>query len=151
MTLARGSIIGTKWEIGDLVGEGACGKVYAVESKKKEDFGFTLVAKVIPIAEGNSKAAKEQRRLCDTLFYEYSLFHSSLSDFSYRPKIPDLRSFHGVDDKAGVRFMVMERFEMDLKGFSKTKPHIQAVASIGITNRFQCIRIEINVYMNIYL
>mmetsp|Transcript_35899 Transcript_35899/g.33986 ORF Transcript_35899/g.33986 Transcript_35899/m.33986 type:complete len:589 (+) Transcript_35899:93-1859(+) len=150
MTLAKGSIIGKKWEVGDLVGEGACGKVYAVLSNKKEDFGFTLVAKVIPIAVGTSKAppywgkqrrnegdctskaAKEQRRLCDTLFYEYTLFHSSLSDFIYRPKIPDLRSFHGVDEIAGVRFMIMERFEMDLKGYSKTDPHPQAVAAIGL-------------------
>jgi hypothetical protein len=41
-------------------------------------FSYTYVYISISLYIGNSKAAKEQRRLCDTLYYEYTLFHSSL-------------------------------------------------------------------------
>jgi hypothetical protein len=134
MLLAKGSVIGKKWEIGELVGEGACGRVYEVKDSSGIQFGFPLVAKVIPTPKGTGKGAKEQKRLCDTLFYEYTLFHSQLSAFIYRPNIPDLRSFHGVDEVNGVRFMVMERFERDLVAYARAvpRPDTRTVASIGL-------------------
>lgn len=131
--IAEGTVIGSKWKIGKLVGEGACGRVYAVSDVKPSSCSFPLVAKLIPTATGKGKAAKDQGILCDTLYYEYSLFHGRLCEFPYRPNIPDIRSFHGVDADHGYRYLVMERFERDLVGYSTSvKPDTTAVAKIGL-------------------
>lgn len=122
MILAPGSFIEdlskrVKWEIRDLIGEGACGKVYSLKAVKgAQPTSYPLVVKIIPLPVGTGKNSEEMKRMCDTLFYEYNLFHGGLSTFPYRPKIPDLKSFHGVDNIVGVRFLVMERFERDLVG-----------------------------------
>lgn len=134
MILPEGTVIGSQWKIGKLVGEGACGRVYAVTCTNLANvYSFPLVAKVIPTPIGTGKAANEQKKICDTLFYEYTLFHSQLCDFSYRPNIPDIRHFHGVDKVHNVRFMIMERFERDLVGYAvAVKPDNRAVANIGL-------------------
>lgn len=134
MILAEGTVIGSQWKIGKLVGEGACGRVYAVTSTNPRDsYSFPLVAKVIPTPTGTGKAAAEQKRLCDTLFYEFQLFHGQLCNFSYRPNIPDLRLFHGIDKDHNVRFMIMERFERDLVAYATAEePTEKDVAEIGL-------------------
>ena len=133
MLLAKGTVLGKRWEVQEVVGEGACGKVYAVKSSTGATFDFPLVAKVIPTSVGTGKAAVEQKRLCDTLNYENTLFIGNLCEFSFRPCIPDIRTFHGVDAEHGVRYLVMERFERDLVGFaSHSKPTNQSVANIGL-------------------
>ena len=136
MLLAKGTVLNKKWEIGELVGEGACGRVYAVKGTNGLSISFPLVAKVIPTSLGigvTAKAASEQKRLCDTLNYEYTLFIGNLCEFSYRPDIPDIRTFHGVDVDHGVRFMVMERFERDLVGYAvNSNPDNRSVANIGL-------------------
>ena len=138
---------GGKWVVGAKVGEGACGQVYEVvastsSSSSSSSYGTSSsssscrwVAKVIPLPpSGKGKAAKEQERLCNTLFYEYTLFHGQLAEFTFRPAIPDLMNFHGVDDAAGVRYLIMERFERDLVAFAKAspKPTPSQVAAIGL-------------------
>lgn len=146
--LAKGSTLGKgKWVVGAKVGEGACGQVYEVVASSSSSSSSTYatstsssckwVAKVIPLppdGKGKGKAVKEQERLCNTLFYEYTLFHGQLSEFAFRPAIPDLMNFHGVDNEAGVRFLVMERFERDLVAFAKAspKPTPAQVAAIGV-------------------
>lgn len=145
MALERGTVLGKKWVIGDLVGQGACGRVYAVSpngnnaassypSSSSSNSAHQWVSKVIALPEGKGKAAKEQERLCNTLFYEYTLFHSQLSSFAFRPAIPDVLNFHGVDDVLRVRYMVMQRFERDLVGLARSasKPTVAQVATIGI-------------------
>ena len=133
MDLAKGTVLGKKWAVGVLVGQGACGKVYTVTSSDGKDYGYPLVAKVIPLPTGKGKVASEQEKLCNTLYYEYTLFHGQLCAFSYRPNIPDIRSFHGTDLINNVRFLIMERFERDLVGYaSSSKPDNRAVAHIGL-------------------
>lgn len=133
MLLAKGTVLNKKWEIGELVGEGACGRVYAVKGANGIINPFPLVAKVIPTSLGTGKAASDQKRLCDTLNYEYTLFIGNLCEFSYRPNIPDIRTFHGIDAAHGVRFMVMERFERDLVGYAvNSNPDNRSVANIGL-------------------
>jgi serine/threonine protein kinase len=133
--LRKGTIIQKKWKLGDIVGEGACGKVYEVFPMiGSPNCNFSLVAKVIPLPSGKGKAAKEQKRLCDTLYYEYTLMHSQLSSFPYRPNIPDVKTFHGTDDDINIRYMVMERLDRDLVGFScrKPSPTTSEIADIGL-------------------
>jgi serine/threonine protein kinase len=134
MILAEGTIIGSQWKIGKLVGEGACGRVYAITCTNPANAcSFPLVAKVIPTPVGTGKAANAAKLICDTLYYEYTLFHGQLCNFSYRPNIPDVRCCHGVDKVHNVRYMIMERFERDLVGYAKAaKPDNRAVANIGL-------------------
>lgn len=134
MILAEGTVIGLQWKIGELVGEGACGRVYAVTCTNPANVcSFPLVAKVIPTPIGTGKAANAQKVICDTLNYEYTLFFGHLSTFTYRPNIPDVRLFHGIDKVHNVRYMVMERFERDLVGYAiAAKPDHRAVANIGL-------------------
>ena len=141
--LVRGTVIGKKWTIADLVGAGACGQVYAVNassssaSSGKSSSPSSVcgwVAKVIALPKGTGKSSKDQKRLCDTLFYEYTLFHGLLAEFPFRPAIPDILSFHGTDETVGVRYMVMQRFERDLIGLARAtpKPTIAQVSTIGL-------------------
>ena len=134
MVLAEGTVIGSQWKIGELVGEGACGRVYAVTCTNPANvYSFQLVAKVIPTPVGTGRAANAQRVICDTLHYEYQLFHGQLCTFPYRPNIPDVRHFHGVDKVHNVRYMIMERFERDLVGYATAaRPDNAAVANIGL-------------------
>ena len=133
MSLKEGTIIGDKWVIGKVIGTGACGIVYDVKpcNSNKKTYDYSLVVKVIPLGKGLSKAkAKEQERLANTLFYEYQLYVGHISPFPFRPQLPD--SFFGSDDNLGVRYLVMEKLDMDLIKYSKSKPSVSNIATIGL-------------------
>ena len=133
MSLKEGTVISDKWLVGKVIGTGACGIVYDVRpcNSNKKTYDYSLVVKVIPLGKGLSKAkAKEQERLANTLFYEYQLYVGHMSPFPYRPQLPD--NFFGSDDSIGVRYLVMEKLDMDLIKYSKSKPSVSNIATIGL-------------------
>eukprot|EP01038_Epipyxis_sp_PR26KG_P012205 gene12205-16349_t len=134
--ISKGTVLGSRWIVHDLVGEGACGKVYSVNLKDSTDSTITLdlVAKVIPLAHGKGKKAKEQERICNTLNFEYMLYTGVLADFPYRPELPE--RYYGNDSNYGVRYLVMERLERDLLAFathsSTSPPDSSSIAFHGL-------------------
>jgi serine/threonine protein kinase len=128
-----GDILGGHWKIERFIGEGACAKVYSVAPnssylKASQNNGISdnfrenvdMVAKVISLGgEGKSKKAKDQNRICNTLNYEYMLYTGILFKFPLRPYLPPM--FYGTDKTFGVRFLVMEKLDLDLAAFSKRK------------------------------
>lgn len=116
--LAKGTILNNHWRVEGYLGEGACAKVYTVSSIGKE-IAYDVVVKVIPTGNGTkSKKDKEQEKLCNTLYYEYVLYTGLLSDFPYRAQLPP--RFSGVDEDKKLRYLVMEKFDYDLKQFAKS-------------------------------
>jgi serine/threonine protein kinase len=113
----RGSVLGTHWKVQDFLGEGACAKVYSVHSLNNH-IDYNLVAKVIPLPIGNpkSKPYKEQQRICNTLYFEYTLYTGLLSTCQFCPKRPP--KFYGEDTSHGVRYLVMEKMDKDLVALS---------------------------------
>lgn len=116
MSLSSGTIVNNKWKIGSLVGEGACAKVYDVSpvgNKSETD----LVMKVIGL-ETHLKGKKktEQKIMCDTLYYEYTLYTGVLTGFPFLPYLPP--NFYGNDQTNNVRFLVLEKLDHDLKRFA---------------------------------
>jgi hypothetical protein len=97
--LSKGTIIGGCWKVEELIGEGACGRVYSVSpttNQSKYD-GSLYVAKCIPDGSGlKGKALREQERICNTLNHERNLLAPGklLHDFKYRPQLPPL-NYHG--------------------------------------------------------
>jgi serine/threonine protein kinase len=130
--LTIGTILGNHWRIERFLGEGACAKVY-LASPVGKPLGYEVVAKVISTGGGTkSKKDKEQEKLCNTLYYEYVLYTGLLSDFPFRPLLP--ARFYGNDEEKKVRYLVMERLDMDLKQMSKLSSHsvsAEKVAEIG--------------------
>lgn len=133
-------VLSKKWLVGSMIGEGACGKVYEVSrastsvSKTKYDFNFCVKIIPMPVLNKNGKLGKSatsQKRLSDTLFYEYTLLSGLLAKFPQRARLPDISSCHGVDTETNVRYLVMEKLDMDLMCFARTSPAHSAVAKIG--------------------
>ena len=93
---------------------------------------FSLVAKVIPKGTGKGKKQKDQDRLCDTLYYEYTLYTGCMIEFPYLPARPE--KFYGFDEVAGVRYLVMERLEADLYALCTRGPKLSTrdIAKWGI-------------------
>lgn len=116
-TLQKGTIINNKWKLGDLIGEGACAKVYDIFPINNKDEKKELVIKIIEL-DTNYKGKKkaEQKNLCDTLFYEYTLYSGVLTNFPYLPYLPI--SFYNNDNKLNIRYIILEKFQYDLKKFS---------------------------------
>ena len=131
--LKEGTILSDKWCVGKVIGSGACGIVYDVKpcNSNKKTYDYSLVVKVISLGRGLSKAkAKEQEKLSNTLFYEYQLYVGHMYPFPYRPQLPE--KFYDTDEKLGVRYLVMEKLEMDLIKYSKSKPSVSNIAKIGL-------------------
>lgn len=130
--LNPGSIIGKSWTIRQQIGEGACAKVYLAEDRGNA-LDYEVVLKVIPMGGGTkSKRDKEQERLCDTLYYEFVLYTGLLNDFPYRPRTPP--KFGGLDEQQRVRYLAMEKLDMDLVSMCKqSPPTISTVGNIGLT------------------
>jgi len=127
--VSRGSVLGGKWLVGELVGEGACGKVFKATLANNNVYDYELVVKIIPIGIGKTKKAKDQDRMSNTLNYEYMLYTGPLNGFPYAPKLPD--KFYGTD--LGVRYLVMEKLDMDLVSYSKqNNPDHSMIATIGL-------------------
>jgi hypothetical protein len=102
--LAAGTKLNGKWTVGRHLGSGACAEVYCIEERDPET-NSTLVAKCIPLPNPKAKKTvqKDQQRIADTLYYEYTLYTNGLLyGFGYAPKIP--RGAYGQD--AGHRYMV---------------------------------------------
>lgn len=128
--LSKGSIIGSKWKVERQIGEGACAKVYSVNAVGSST-DYDVVAKVIPLAKGKGKAQKELTRICNTLNYEYMLYTGLLIDFPLSPRRPP--KFYGDDEALGIRYLVMERLDMDLVSFAKSSPpSTSTIASFGL-------------------
>lgn len=119
--LRNGTVLAEKWRIESYVGEGACAKVYAVAPVNAEPVGYDLVAKVIALPTGSatSKAFKEQQRLCNTLYFEYTLYVGLLASATLCPRRPP--KFYGEDPHLGVRYLIMERMEEDLVSLAKNR------------------------------
>lgn len=81
---------------------------------------MSLVAKVAAIAVGKGKKAKEQQLLCDTLYHEYNLFTGSLIEFPYLVRRPN--RCYGEDGALNVRYLIMERLDIDLLALSAKSP-----------------------------
>ena len=129
--VGTGSILDERWKIGPIVGEGACGKVYEVTNiNGKGNYDYKLVVKVIPTGKKtSSKKDKEQNRLASTLNYEYMLYVGALNGFPFAPRLPD--KFYGCNQD--VRYLVMERLEMDLVQYAEEfKPNQIEIAKIGL-------------------
>ena len=129
--LSKGTALGSKWVVDRFLGEGACAKVYSV-SETSRGLDYEVVAKVIPLARpGKGKKDKEQDRICNTLNYEYILYTGLLVDFPFAPRRP--LKFYGDDLVSGVRFLVMERLDMDLIAVAKAgMPSIPTIATLGL-------------------
>eukprot|EP01041_Mallomonas_annulata_P001740 gene1740-3359_t len=127
--LRQGTKLSNRWVLGKKLGEGACAEVFEVyqaDSSNKE----SLVIKCIPLPTGKGKVAQNQTKIANTLFYEHTLYRGVLLGYKYSPKLPS--TAYGED--LGYRYLVMERFDMDLKDLAKSgnllTPGI--VASIGL-------------------
>lgn len=113
--LQKGTIVGGAWRIESFIGEGACAKIYSVTGLQENVDVNEFVLKAIhkPTGSKTSKSYKEQERICNTLFYEYTLYAQLLYHFPYRPALPSTK-FYGEDNEKNIRFMVMERLDEDL-------------------------------------
>jgi serine/threonine protein kinase len=129
MNIGVGSVLGGKWRLGPVLGEGSCGKVYKVTSTdNSRELDYEVVIKVIPTGKGlKGKAAKEQERLANTLNYEYMLHTGMLIGFPFAPRLPG--KYYGLD--ADVRYLVMERLDMDLVEYARSSPSHSDIARIG--------------------
>ena len=132
--LAAGTILGGHFRIQRFLGEGACAKVYSVQpaSNLNKNLTYDLVAKVIPLGGGgSSKKDKDQKRLADTLNYEYTLYTGVLYGFPCCARMPD--KFYGDDAALKVRYLIMEKMDMDLIAFAKSRcPSPSEVANLGL-------------------
>lgn len=102
--LPAGTKLKGQWTVGSHLGSGACAEVYRIE-ERDPDTKSGLVVKCIPLPNraGKKAAQKEQQRIADTLYYEYTLYTNGLLyGFNFAPKIP--RGSYGED--AGHRYMV---------------------------------------------
>lgn len=131
--LPSGTVLKGLWRLGDIVGRGACGNVYKVTSIKPlgANCDYEMVAKVIPTGKDlNKTKAKEQKRICDSLHYEYTLISGHFCRFSRRPRVPE--RFYDTDLELGLRYLVMEKMDCSLTDFALTKPSLSDIASIGL-------------------
>lgn len=126
------TVLGGRWEVTSVVGEGACAQVYTVRPTQST-VGYELVAKVVPFTGGSSKAHKQQDRICNTLNYEYMMYNGLLNGFPFCPRVPE--KFYGDDKELKVRYLVMERMDRDLVAVanSGTVPSSSYTAQLGIT------------------
>lgn len=102
--LNAGTKLTGRWTVGRHLGSGTCAEVYEVRERDPEG-GGALVVKCIPLPQAKSKKSeqKEQQRIADTLYYEYTLYTNGLLyGFGHAPKIP--RGAYGQD--AGHRYLV---------------------------------------------
>lgn len=135
MQLQEGTVFKNRWKVGKKVGEGACASVHCVEDLVNKSSGsnsIKYVIKCIPLPTGGktSKSFKTMTQLCNTLYYEYTLYRSHLADLSCRPATP-ATDFYGED--CGYRYLVIQRLDMDLAHFARdSKPTSKDVAAIGL-------------------
>lgn len=124
--LPSGTKLNGKWTVGSHLGSGACAEVYRIE-ERDSDTNSGLVVKCIPLPNRKSKktAQKEQQRIADTLYYEYTLYTNGLLyGFNFAPKIP--RGSYGED--AGHRYMV---FCIVIVFFASLLLNLRACAGYG--------------------
>ena len=126
------TVLGGRWEVTSVVGEGACAQVYTVRPTQST-VGYELVAKVVPFTGGSSTAHKQQDRICNTLNYEYMMYNGLLNGFPFCPRVPE--KFYGDDKDLKVRYLVMERMDRDLDAVanSGTIPTSSYIAQLGLT------------------
>lgn len=132
MALSSNTVLDKRWLLGEFVGQGACAKVYSVSNIGETAKGNKFVAKVIPVGKGNARQMKEQNRICDTLHYEYILYNELLNEFPFRPQLPP--KCYGTDDELGLRYLVMERLDMDLASRATKNPPLthHDIANFGL-------------------
>lgn len=141
MVLKPDNILGGRWKIGNLLGEGAHGKVYTVSAANPDVKQFQgdleLVVKCIPYGKNlPKKKAKEQEKISNTLNMERDLLAPGqlLQTFKYRPKVP-MKYYYGKDENEGVLYLVMENIKGGTLGQLATKnplPTPFSIATIGL-------------------
>ncbi|CAM9920680.1 unnamed protein product, partial [Choristocarpus tenellus] len=121
MTDSRGKILKGRWRLGEMIGRGACAKVYSVTDLKAGSSSLKsepLVAKVCEVpqglppsmARGKKRKKTDAEKNADMLYYEYTLYNGFLRPHEGVPKVPA----GGYGDDHGLRFMVMTRLGPDL-------------------------------------
>jgi hypothetical protein len=152
--LTPGTVLGNKWRLGNRLGAGACADVFDVEITTPTAASSTslvpYVAKCIALPTGNAKSAayKERNRVCDTLFYEYTLYTNGvLYGFEYAPKIPP--GAYGNDK--GHRYVIMEKLDYDLKEMVSRQTSgltVGRIAEIGldVVAGLEFIHKKVNIY-----
>ena len=132
-SLTKGTRVGNgAWCVDDLLGSGAHAQVYSVRAlstngNKDVIHGCTddypVVMKVIPFiknsAKTKSKKVSEQEKICNTLYYEYTMYIGLLNGFPYCPRTP--KKFYGNDEALSVRYLVLERLDQDLLQYSRSR------------------------------
>lgn len=129
--LQPGVVLKNRWKVGKRLGSGACATVYAVEDLRKNET-VELVVKVIPLPTGapKSKSFKTASNICNTLYYEHTLYRGHLADFAQRPYYPEGDAF---GESEGVRFLIIQRLHQDLSQYALCSGvTTQSVAEIGL-------------------
>jgi len=123
--LSKGAIVNNAWHVDELLGNGAHAQVYSVraDSSNSSSDNYEVVMKVIPfiksIAKTKNKKVSEQEKICNTLYYEYTMYIGLLNGFPYCPRTP--KKFYGNDEVLGLRYLVMERLDQDLLHYSQSR------------------------------
>lgn len=136
--LSKGTAIGNNnWLVDNIIGQGSCAQIYNVKyvNKPNPPIDYELVIKVIPLpasslSKSKSKALKDQERICNTLYYEYTMYVGLLSGFPYCPRIPP--KCYGNDETNKVRYLVMEKLGEDLISLSKKFISLSQICDIGL-------------------
>ncbi len=116
-----------KWNVGTLIGKGACGSVYETTPVKpiKKLENIPLVIKIIPLSK-----EKDKKRIVDTLHYESILYNTVLQGSSAVPRVP----LGGYGEANGKRFLVMEQLGKSLEDSLRENGPIsnKEAANIGL-------------------
>jgi len=137
-TAKPGLVLSNRWKLGSLLGEGACGQVFAVEDVTGAQTEHAWVVKLAPlpptpppgVARKKNKTNDAMRRNADTLYMEQLIYKTYLMDVPHVPALPNLLSY-GEDKGKGFRFLVMQRLGQDLTQYFKSQNHKFSLATIA--------------------
>jgi len=123
------------WCVDELLGSGAHAQVYSahaltangnnhdIHNNNDNNDNYPVVMKVIPFikssAKTKSKKIIDQEKICNTLYYEYTMYIGLLNGFPCCPRTP--KKFYGNDDALSVRYLVLERLDQDLLQYCRNK------------------------------
>lgn len=135
-TATPGLVLSNRWKLGSLLGEGACGQVFAVEDVTGAQTEHAWVMKLAPlppspppgVARKKNKTNDAMKRNADTLYMEQLIYKNYLMSVAHVPVLPNVLSYG--EDK-GFRFLVMQRLGQDLNQLFKSKDHKFSLATIA--------------------
>jgi len=137
------------WQLGEKLGEGACGVVYTC-FPLGVDPGYDCVVKVSELGLGTTKKEKQEfARNANTLHYEYNLYNGVLRGIPNIPRIP----FNTYGDEDNFRFLVMERLggcisDLVCNGKKLTPAAISNIG-IQILNGLQALHSKKQLYLDV--